>query len=333
MPEQPKISVIFSTYNRSHYLRQTLEAMTQVNRDGVEVEFVVVDNNSTDDTAQVIEAYSNRLPMRHLFEPRPGKNCALNHALDIVELGEIVVFTDDDVVPCTDWLKIIDDACKQWHEYDVFGGKIELIWPEKVQVPKWAKENTIVRQIGFAEHDLGPEVKAYQDGAKPSGPNFWVRGTIFWEGVRYDESIGPRPGQKFGMGSESELLFRLAAAGKKGIYIPSATVGHHVQVCLLNKKNMLKRAIRFGKGNAHSRGIPDPNKLEVIPWRWRMRRFLAMTWYYIQFLLTRFHRDESLRMKMSMDALRYYAYHREALSMSWCMDRVPELSSGDDDHG
>ena len=85
------ISVLIATYNRAEILRQTLQSMTKLNRDGLSVEFVVVDNNSTDHTKEVIKSFTDRLPIRYLFEPRPGKNCALNKALNEVSFGEISV--------------------------------------------------------------------------------------------------------------------------------------------------------------------------------------------------------------------------------------------------
>ena len=98
------ISTILSTYNRADMLRQTVKAMARLDRNGLDVQYGVVDNNSKDDTGQVIDSFIDRLPLTHLFEPRPGKSCALNHALDHVELGEIVVITDDDIVHREDWL-------------------------------------------------------------------------------------------------------------------------------------------------------------------------------------------------------------------------------------
>jgi len=318
LESKPDISVIYSTYNRGKYLYETLEAMCEVDRDGIKVEFVVVDNNSSDDTAQVIDSFADRLPLCHLFEPRPGKNCALNHALDSILVGDIVVFTDDDVVPCKDWLKQIADACAKHTEFDVFGGKIIPILPEGVSIPKWATEDKTIRGIGFAEHDLGTNAKAYQSGSVPSGPNFWVRGEILRGGVRYDEAIGPDGSNKFRMGSESELLLRLANNGARSCYYPDAIVGHHVQPHLLDTKNMLKRAIRYGRGKPYLRGIPDPEKFARHPWPWRLRRGLAMIWHWFRarFFLLR-GGDESVRMKNAMDALSQYAYHRESLSLSF----------------
>jgi len=316
MTEYLDISVIFSTYNRRGYLHQTLGAMCAVDREGLNVEFVVVDNNSADDTAQVIDSFVGRLPLRHLFEERPGKNCALNHALDTVELGNIVVFTDDDVVPRKDWLQQVAAACECWPEYDVFGGKIELIWPDEVEIPKWASESTFIRETGFGEHDLGTKAVPYQRGCHPSGANFWVRRKVLSEGARYDESMGPRPGQFFRMGSEAELLLRLAAGGRLLLYVPGVTVGHHVQVSLLDPRKVLKRAIRSGRGSPHLHGIPDPVQLANHPWFWRLRRAGAIVWYRIRVLMAQLRRDKNARVVNAANALRFYAYHREALAMS-----------------
>ena len=113
----PDISILLSTHNRTDYLRQTLEAMCKLDREGLNVEFVVANNYSTDDTAQVIYSFAERLPLRHLFESRQGQYCALNHALDKVEFEEIVVFANDDVVSRRNWPKQIIAARERWPEY------------------------------------------------------------------------------------------------------------------------------------------------------------------------------------------------------------------------
>jgi glycosyltransferase involved in cell wall biosynthesis len=75
------LSVVIATYNRGEALRLTLEAMTGVRHSDLRVEWIVVDNNSSDHSAAIIRSFSGRLPLRHLHESRPGKNCALNKAL------------------------------------------------------------------------------------------------------------------------------------------------------------------------------------------------------------------------------------------------------------
>lgn len=244
--------VIFTTFNRSAYLLQTLEAMTQLERVGLNVQFVVVDNNSTDDTSQVIDSFADRLPLVHLFEARPGKNCALNHALDSIELGDIVVFTDDDVIPHRDWLKAIIGVCERWPDCGVFGGKIDLIWPEGATVPSWALTNTSAQELMFSRHNMGDVDRRYLRWQFPFGPNFWVRREVFSDGRRFDESIGPRPGS-YRMGSETSFLQSLAASGYPIIYSPDAVVGHHVRHSQLSEAAIREKCFRRGRGTAYLR--------------------------------------------------------------------------------
>ena len=115
------ISVIIATYNRAEILRGALQSMAGLDREGISVEFVVVDNKSTDNTKEVIESFKQRLPIKYLFEERAGKSFALNKVLNEVPLGKIVVFTDDDIVANNNWLVAISEICKQWPDHSVFG--------------------------------------------------------------------------------------------------------------------------------------------------------------------------------------------------------------------
>ena len=171
------ITVIMSTYNRAECLAETLEAFCLLNLDSIDVEFVVVDNNSSDSTPQVIETFKNKLPLVHLFEPKPGKNCALNLALKTVKLKSIVVFTDDDVTPYQDWLQAVMGSTLAYPDYAVFGGAVEVKWPEG-DFPEWCTD-TWFHPIAFASHQLGNVDRAYDEGSYPFGPNMWMRSTIF----------------------------------------------------------------------------------------------------------------------------------------------------------
>ena len=78
-----QVSIVIATYNRADVLRVTLVGLESVFRDcDTSYELVVVDNNSTDQTALVCEEFSARLPLVYYFEPRQGKSNALNSAMD-----------------------------------------------------------------------------------------------------------------------------------------------------------------------------------------------------------------------------------------------------------
>ena len=101
------ITVILCTYNRCQSLPSALDSVTAtLLPDSIEWEVLVVDNNSTDETRQVVEDFSRRWPdrFRYLFEPRPGKSNALNAGIREAA-GDILAFMDDDVFVDPMWLQ------------------------------------------------------------------------------------------------------------------------------------------------------------------------------------------------------------------------------------
>src|SRR5688572_14158428 len=96
--QERKVTVMFSTLNRCRSLRTTLHEMAQVRVPAKwSAEFVVIDNGSTDRTGEVLTEAQARIPICQLRCTVPGKSSALNLGLERAELGELVVFTDDDV--------------------------------------------------------------------------------------------------------------------------------------------------------------------------------------------------------------------------------------------
>src|SRR5438105_2519963 len=125
------ISVLICTYNRARLLRETLAALqAQQPPADCEVEIIVVDNNSTDNTPAVVaeSAADGRFRIVSLKEARQGKSFALNAGLAHAS-GEALALTDDDVLPASDWLARIVDAFRARDVQFVFG---------KV-LPRWSR--------------------------------------------------------------------------------------------------------------------------------------------------------------------------------------------------
>src|SRR5678815_492050 len=102
------ISVVISTYNRASVLPAAIESILRQNAPEVNYELIVVDNNSTDDTRQVVESFSNR-NVRYVFEAKQGPSHGRNAGIANAR-GRIIAFTDDDVRPAADWLSNIKRA-------------------------------------------------------------------------------------------------------------------------------------------------------------------------------------------------------------------------------
>ncbi len=270
-PKDPGISVIIATYNRAAILRQTLARMAVVERDGLAVEWVFVDNNSTDGTKELLFACKDKLPLKYLFEARPGKNCALNRALREATLGEIVVFTDDDILPGKDWLRQIVAASERWGDFDIFGGKIEVVWPagRELQVPDK------IKTVCYGHHDFGEESRVYPKNWHPFGGNFWVRRELLDGNCLFDETLGPRPSNRIS-GGESALLAKLEKQGHGMLYYPSAVVEHLIEAKETSSLALLKRGYRSGRGFAHLDGIKDASLHERAPTLWLLRQSLKL---------------------------------------------------------
>jgi len=264
------LSVIIATYNRAAILKETLEAMTQVDRTALDVQWIVVDNNSTDDTAAVLESFSCRLPLKCLFEPKPGKNNALNTVLRSAVLQDIVVFTDDDISPASDWLIQIARACERYSDISVFGGRIALRWPSAP--PRWLVSSWM-RSFGFSEHDFGPVDRPYAPGCYPFGGNFWLRRELFESGRTFRAEMGPMKDKRI-MGSETSFLRPLAEEGEKMVYCPEVVVEHRIKTSDGHFRTLRKRAYSLGRGIAQMSGLHHKHLYIERPRLWHLRQAL-----------------------------------------------------------
>jgi len=302
------ITIILSTYNRASDLEKTLDAFCLLNTENIHLSVAVVDNNSNDNTSDVIKNYKPKLPIVHLFESKPGKNSALNHALNTVELNDIVVFTDDDVTPEVDWLQAIALSCENWTDYSVFGGKIKIMWPKGVKAPELLKHDWFL-PVFFAEHDYGNFEGLYPDREFPFGPNFWVRSSIFNSGIRFNENIGPRPTNRL-MGSETSFLIDLQHRGFKAVHVSAAIVQHRIQKGELNEKGLKKRAFRFGRSGVHLLRMEKSEQYKIRPIAQALR-LLASSISYLIFCF--YISEKSLSPKLS--AIRQIGFSLESIRL------------------
>lgn len=131
------LSVIVCTYNRVDQLRVALDSL--LSQKGIgdysQVELLLVDNNSTDLTRQAVLETRQAAPfdIRYIFEARQGKSVALNTGIANAK-GDLLAFTDDDVVADEQWIASIFEAERKYPHL-VFGGKVLPLWPDSV--PDW----------------------------------------------------------------------------------------------------------------------------------------------------------------------------------------------------
>ncbi len=236
------LSVLISTYNGAEKLPDVLDAYLRLQPPRGGWELFIVDNGSTDQTGQIITSFRERLPLTCLFEPRRGKNFALNTALPKVT-GDLVALTDDDTLPRPDWLAQLRLAADAHPECSIFGG---------VTLPRWQvpPEEWILSWVppGLTYSITDPRLK---EGPTTTdhifGTNLAIRTCVFNAGYRFDPSIGPQ-GSSYPMGSETQLLRKLVRAGHRAWHCEEVVVEHIIEKSKMSREWALRRAIRFGRG-------------------------------------------------------------------------------------
>lgn len=133
------ISVVMSTYNRCGLLDQDISALLGQKTNRLEYEVIVVDNNSTDNTAGKIAAYAHQdSRVRYIFEGLQGVAYGRNAGIRAAR-ADLIAFCDDDVYVAENWLQSIYDALARYPDAEFVGGKVVPVW--KQPPPKWLMTN------------------------------------------------------------------------------------------------------------------------------------------------------------------------------------------------
>jgi glucosyl-dolichyl phosphate glucuronosyltransferase len=238
------VTVILCTYNRSENLSIALtSAAGLVLPDSVEWEVLVVDNNSADQTRNVVERFCKQYPgrFRYLFEAKPGKSNALNAGIRDAR-GDILAFMDDDVTLDPMWLQNLTAALRERKWAGVTG---RILWQWNCPRPRWLSVDGQYRRMSWplTSFDLGEE--ACDDNKSINGANMAFRKDVFAKYGGFRTDLGPQPGNEIRC-EDTEFGLRLHAAGERVGYEPSAIVYHPVSQSRLTRVYFLAWWFDFG---------------------------------------------------------------------------------------
>ena len=249
--QRAEISVIVCTRNRARSLDRTLSALVdQVLTPGLAWEVVVVDNGSSDATASVIASWAGRIQnlIRGVVEPTPGLARARNRGIATAR-GEILAFTDDDVLPSPDWITSIRQAFAR-DGADIVGGRILPRWG--APPPPWLLANRfLLQQLSLIDQETRGLVD-YATSLRVWGSNISVRRSVFEDIGTFDPSLG-RVDASLYNGEDTDLVKRACAAGKLVIYDPQLVVYHCIDEDRMTRHYFRKRAFDHGQHVATKR--------------------------------------------------------------------------------
>ena len=254
------ISIIVCTYNRSESLRSTLDSIKKLSvPEDIQWELIIVDNNSKDNTREVVEKFIEKsdINCRYIFEKQQGLSFSRNSGISNAN-GEIIAFTDDDVIVDENWIRNIG---RMFENKDVacVGGKILPVWEKPC--PNWLKGELLFNYLALC--DLGEETIKL---VRPTiwGANLSIRTSIFEKYGVFDTNYG-HTGEKLYGGEETNYLMSLMEAGEGIFYCPNILVHHCIPGHRMKKSYFRKwmhdkgelSAIQMGKyNNRNLFGIP-----------------------------------------------------------------------------
>lgn len=299
------LTVLMATFNGAATLPQVLDACCALAPPDDGWVLRIVDDGSTDGTADLVESWRDRLPVRLMRRERGGKSAALNAAIEVAlreDASHLFVFTDDDATPEPGWLRELE-ACASAHpEYALFGGAIVPGWAQ--DPPAWIGRCVpLGLTYGVTSAREGPVFPGLVWGA-----NMAVRRDVFAQGHRFDQRVGPNGGA-YAMGSETEFTRRLGAQGQLAWFCETARVSHHIRPHQLQRGWILERAYRYGRGTRRQEARPPVPHLLGVP-RWMLSRFCAEAVHWVR-ALARADADARFAHAWELSYLRGY------LSQAW----------------
>jgi GT2 family glycosyltransferase len=229
-PQVPSrsVSVVVTTCSRPAALERCLRSVLASDYPTFEV--IVVENRprTPGTEAMLTERFANEPRLRYVEENRPGLSRARNRGLSCAE-GEVVAFTDDDVIVDPAWVRRSAEAFETSDDVACVTGLIlpleletdsQLLLEQFAGLGKGFRRHTYRLAKPRNKHPLAVQMP----GAIGSGANTAVRAEVASELAGFDESLGA--GTPAAGGEDLDLYIRLLREGYAIAYEPSAIVRH-----------------------------------------------------------------------------------------------------------
>lgn len=251
MSAPPQISVILCTYNRARSLAKTLESIVeQTLPSSVRWEILVVDNNSKDETPQVVEDFRSRYPerVRYLLEPKQGVSNARNSGVAAAR-GAILAFIDDDETAGEGWLQNLT-ANLYNGKWAGAGGRVVPQWT--TSRPSWLSPEDSFTTAPLAAFEANPERDQLDE--PPFGANMAFRKEVFEKYGGFRTDLG-RSGKNLASSEDTEFGRRLLAAGDRLRYEPLSVTYHPVEEYRIHRAYFLAWWFHKGRSDVRESGL------------------------------------------------------------------------------
>ncbi|MBO0711228.1 MAG: glycosyltransferase [Acetobacteraceae bacterium] len=247
------ISVVVCTRNRADLLDQAIASVVAQDFPKSEYEIVVVDNGSSDHTAEVARRYAAQANVRYVLEERVGLSIARNTGWQAAS-APIVALFDDDAVARPGWLAAIAGAFRRASGgVGVIGGRVSAIW--LAPRPAWLADE-IAGALTII--DWGPDEKVIADLRRE-----WLAGANMAAPKAVINEVGgfhpwlDRVGGNLLSSGDVHLQMRIVRRGYECRYVPDMTIDHLAPPSRLTQAWFKKRFYWQGMSDAVMQIIED----------------------------------------------------------------------------
>lgn len=238
------VSVIICTHNRAERLPKVIKLLRAQDYPQNAYEIIVVDNRSTDHTAQVVRQLGAEPgpPVRYVFEPRYGVSLARNRGAEEAHYPYLA-YIDDDCSIRPDWLRMLMSGFDLYECVVAVGGLVVLKWEQ--DRPNWlnSKMDSWLADTSF----LGQSPRLLKENERLVEAN-----TVFerqaWEAAGGFVGMEQFGSQNMASGEVLYLLRQLRRQGGKIAFVPGAVMNHHINAP--TRQRMLQRAYWQGISDA-----------------------------------------------------------------------------------
>lgn len=225
-PNFPSVTIVVPVYNGEENIENCIKSLLNQKYPKENLEIIIVDNNSTDNTAEIIKRY----PVKYLAEIKQGVCYARNRGLKEAT-GDLLAYTDSDCIADENWIAMLASNFKSSSIGGV-GGHLASV----------ESDNLIEKYI--AHREILTQEKMFQD--KPFSPPFFITANVMYR-TEALKKIGGFDNFFTISGEDADLAWRVVDEGYSLLLEEKAIVYHKHRA---NLKKFCKQMFGYGIGSA-----------------------------------------------------------------------------------